>query len=442
MIKKIVLLTILITFFNQPGFGEFDELGTSARAVGMGDNFVAVCDDTYAIIYNPAGLGNVRHKEIATNTNILYAGLSDAISESFAGCLYNTPKYGTFGFGLRWFKAAQLYEEDTTFISYGKSFFTIFGRTVFLGANMKMLTKQYAQTIYTENAIDTLGNTYGRDPVFASGYAKSGTAYDLGFLSKINDRISIGTVFKNINEPDMGMLTSAKVPLITKLGISYRDSRLTVPFEIESSKGDVMYSSGFERWVSNQIALRAGLQIGTRDLSNSTFGLSYDLSNVIRIDYGFSFPFKGITDTYGSHRFSIIFSFGMTAEDKKAARRKISVTRKDSFKNGVKAFNKNEYIRAYDLFKEVSQSDPDPKVKYNALKHINIIVTGMKSLENENSKSPDKNYYYAHGLLMYIYNNYAEALKSWQLFLDFDKNNAEVNKYIKDLKNMSDTLPK
>ena len=88
MLEKFLFLTILITFsLNSSLFAEFDELGTSARAVGMGDAFVAIADDTYAIVYNPAGLGAIQHKEFATNSNMLYAGLSDlsSLNESFVG---------------------------------------------------------------------------------------------------------------------------------------------------------------------------------------------------------------------------------------------------------------------------------------------------------------------------------------------------------------------
>ena len=57
----------------------------------------------------------------------------------------------------------------------------------------------------------------------------------------------------------------------------------------------------------------------------------------------------------------------------------------------------------------------------------------MKGIDNIGPV--DKKYYYAHGLIMYIYNKNDEALKSWQEFLNIEKKNSEVIQYKNDLKN-------
>jgi hypothetical protein len=44
--------------------GEFLSLGVGARALGMGGAFVAICDDASAGYWNPAGLQQIRQKEI------------------------------------------------------------------------------------------------------------------------------------------------------------------------------------------------------------------------------------------------------------------------------------------------------------------------------------------------------------------------------------------
>src|SRR5215470_15693040 len=45
--------------------GGFLRIGVGARAVGMGETFVAVADDPSAIFWNPAGLASLQRRELA-----------------------------------------------------------------------------------------------------------------------------------------------------------------------------------------------------------------------------------------------------------------------------------------------------------------------------------------------------------------------------------------
>ncbi len=69
MIKRVLALVFVLTFLCSPVWGakyagEFLNLGVGAKALGMGGAFVAVCDDASAGYWNPAGLQNLRQKEI------------------------------------------------------------------------------------------------------------------------------------------------------------------------------------------------------------------------------------------------------------------------------------------------------------------------------------------------------------------------------------------
>ena len=62
MNKKVILVLILLAFISFNNFvypeqsgGVFLEMVNSAKAVGLGENFVAVCDDVFGLRYNPAG---------------------------------------------------------------------------------------------------------------------------------------------------------------------------------------------------------------------------------------------------------------------------------------------------------------------------------------------------------------------------------------------------
>jgi hypothetical protein len=66
---KCLLLLTLITFsFSSKAItfedAVFPELATSARALAMGNAFIAKVDDASAVFYNPAGLGTVRYPHL------------------------------------------------------------------------------------------------------------------------------------------------------------------------------------------------------------------------------------------------------------------------------------------------------------------------------------------------------------------------------------------
>jgi hypothetical protein len=75
--------------------GVFPELATSARALAMGNAFIAKVDDASAVFYNPAGLGTVRYPHLhfsnfGFETN---KGAIDAISgKSISDIFTNLPK--------------------------------------------------------------------------------------------------------------------------------------------------------------------------------------------------------------------------------------------------------------------------------------------------------------------------------------------------------------
>ena len=72
--KRFVILTVLVlvlpavasaAFFEKVGTfaGQFMQIGTTARAAGMGAAYTAVADDAASVFWNPAGLVNVRGSE-------------------------------------------------------------------------------------------------------------------------------------------------------------------------------------------------------------------------------------------------------------------------------------------------------------------------------------------------------------------------------------------
>jgi hypothetical protein len=50
---------------KEPFFNKWNPFGVSARAIGMGEAFASIADDASAVYYNPAGLAQMDHNEMA-----------------------------------------------------------------------------------------------------------------------------------------------------------------------------------------------------------------------------------------------------------------------------------------------------------------------------------------------------------------------------------------
>jgi nucleoid-associated protein YgaU len=75
--KKLVLTIIYLMCLWVPLRADFEDTGAGARAVGMGNSFVALADDPFCIYYNPAGLGFIRQSQVGTDYGKLWMGLTD-----------------------------------------------------------------------------------------------------------------------------------------------------------------------------------------------------------------------------------------------------------------------------------------------------------------------------------------------------------------------------
>lgn len=136
-----------------------------------------------------------------------------------------------------------------------------------------------------------------------------------GFLYNVSPRIFTGLVFMDVNQPDIGLKETEKLPLSVKAGVSYRDKTLKVPLDIVMKDGDFRINAGAERWFfKNAFAMRGGTSVGSRNLNDISVGLSFNFK-AFQIDYGFRYPLSGIEGTIGSHLISLICRFGRVPDD-------------------------------------------------------------------------------------------------------------------------------
>ena len=100
------------------GVVNIQNVGSGARAQGLGNSFVAVADNADAVFANPAGLGQVSQRVVSyTNVSLLYAGIEgDDLGQHVVS--YAQPLGEKMGLGLGYERiGSSLMSENGAFVS-------------------------------------------------------------------------------------------------------------------------------------------------------------------------------------------------------------------------------------------------------------------------------------------------------------------------------------
>ncbi len=334
-------LFLLLLLLPLLSFAAFDDLGAGARAPGMGNAFVAVSDDVYAVFYNPGGLANVERPQLGLAYSPLFTGLSDNSSLGLSQVVFAYPlgllrqegspaqrgsiyrrmqslaSMGTLAIAWQRFSLTDIYDESSIFLSFGKLVWQdkIWG-SIMAGGNIKRLTRSFGVGLAALTATGDISH----DPVLAGSRSKSILDADIGFLLRTHRRWSVGFAVKHILSPDVAFSGNDKerLPLDFRLGAGYKSLWMNLTSELRlksfmGGKNDTHLLIGAERYfptlTQGQFGVRGSLGIGSRQFRQATAGFSYRFKRV-QIDYGFVMPLSLISDTAGTHRMGLTFYFG------------------------------------------------------------------------------------------------------------------------------------
>jgi tetratricopeptide (TPR) repeat protein len=176
--------------------------------------------------------------------------------------------------------------------------------------NTKGLFTYFKENVYTQI-----------DPLFSNNNTSSnGLALDLGMMYKLTNSLSFGLAAINVNEPNMALDEDeeAIVPytlqtgLALKLGGTASTIDLTYRNKKLNDKRDINVHLGIESWLAGgSVALRGGVNFHDMAVGASYVFKRSDMD--AQIDYAFRYPLvleDAITDTYGTHQFSLNVRFG------------------------------------------------------------------------------------------------------------------------------------
>lgn len=302
-IGVVAVVALLGSALRVEAVANIQNTGAGARAAALGNSFVAVADDPDAVFENPAGLGQVTHKQLAyTNVSLFYGGVEgDDLGQHVAS--YVQPLGSRMAIGLGYERiGSDLMAENGAFLALSYKL----GQNLNLGLTGKYLFWQ----------VDDFDDN---DPV--SGSSKGNLGVDVGMLWKSPIQgAQFGLLLKNLNQPNMaktsvpGDSDAGKLPMDLHLGAAYRvreNSLVSVQWVLRdlSDQKESRLLIGGEMRVVEGLSLRAGgsklfQEDATGDLNA---GLGYRWGKIL-FDYGYNLPLD-LTETNGAHRFSFGYQF-------------------------------------------------------------------------------------------------------------------------------------
>ena len=284
---------------------QFLKLGFGARALSMGESFVAIADDLSAVYYNPAGLAAFENEErellISHSWHIQDMGLSQIGYKS-----------GSFGALLTYFSAGDIEGRDDAGnltgnftaedMAFGGGYgFELFG--IYAGANIKYI-RQKIQTSYA-----------------------SAAALDFGLLYLFEDSpLAMGASVCNAGTKVKFRTKSYSLPLIYRFGVSYDKKDAPFLFSLQMdlpNDSDGIFRFGGEYRKFGAITPRFGYMTAAKSQSDAVLGkelgsLSKGLSNLYGFFMGIGFKAANFKLDYAllpygelgnAHRFSVNLKF-------------------------------------------------------------------------------------------------------------------------------------
>lgn len=250
-VSTAVLCAAVLVLLSGVASGNFVEVETGARAMGMGGAFVAVADDVTSLHWNPAGLARLEGFHFFGMRTSVYG--VEGLAEDSAMAAYGS---GCMGFGAGWMRtgAEDLYNEDTMLLGYGSG-------TPIEGLDAGIALKRFSA--------DAPGYDYYNDPAFDKD-GDSGYAVDLGLLYR-SGAWTAGATARNLGEPQLQLIDTTESPdpvySELRLGGSYlfREVMLLsveyrMPREVPEYYDDqYMFNLGTEIWFYDAFALRTGM---------------------------------------------------------------------------------------------------------------------------------------------------------------------------------------
>jgi len=318
LIKWFLVLVITFTFHLSPFTwlccaatpgtegAPFLKIGPGARAVGMGEAFVAVADDATALFWNPAGIVQLKQREIAFMHNFWFQG----VYYDYFAYVQELPGPGNEKFGL-----------NITYLQYGDMVRTLEDASgIYVGTGSSFSASDLALGLtyaWEMGSNHSLGVNLKFIRSIMDDVSGDAICLDFGYLFRINPVLSVGVNAQNslVSMPIRfyrgltAVSSPHTLPINGKVGLAYRLPLILLVFDVNFPlENCVNYHIGMEYKLTDHLCVRAGyktdLITGLDALSGLCAGLGFSWSGY-DVDYAFV-PYGDLGQT---HRISLSLKF-------------------------------------------------------------------------------------------------------------------------------------
>jgi hypothetical protein len=260
MLNRVVFLLASLPFIARAGF---ESNGRGARPIALGNAFVAMADNQWTTIYNPAGLARIPTIQGALFLVPEQFGLRELRTVSAATAI--PFKFATAGLVLEQF-GFDLYRETVVAIGVGR------------------IVDDYVAVGMTVNLNSVSIDRYG---------TATEATIDVGVLVNILSDVRLGFDWKNPSATSVGAARES-LPQVQSVGISYeltQQSQICVEVE-KDIRFPFVAKLGFEQRFLQSFAFRFGL---SNNPDKFSFGMGASTSGLEFSYAGYSHPQLGWT---------------------------------------------------------------------------------------------------------------------------------------------------
>jgi len=296
-----VVIAVFITVPVAQG-AFFDTAGKSARAMAMGEVFLASSTDAASYWYNPAGLANYTTRQIGIGYGKPSAFISNLMTSQIN---FVTPMGEGRGLGLGFaYSGIDVASDMVVSGAYGMSL----GEKLAIGGNVKLL---YWSAEGQENQ-DGAGQD--EDISKMSFSLDISALYDMGSIFGL-DNFTTGVYVRDALMPNISDSgdDGGKLPLEFGIGLKTEKNSVVLGGDFGMADGNSIFRLGAESPISGSNLILRGGVIYESDFKDETektdidFGIGYSFSSLI-FDYAYNIPFE-MKETNGRHFVSFGFSF-------------------------------------------------------------------------------------------------------------------------------------
>jgi tetratricopeptide (TPR) repeat protein len=394
-----VMAAMLVLGTQYPARAAFDLEQAGARAAGMAGAFTAVADDADALVYNPAGLPNVKQATLSAEYSRLLTGLdTDTLSENRLAYVQPWQDFCTLGLGWYGQNLAGVYQENVIVAGAGLALDK--DETWKLGADLKIL-----QTAYLDSEALAANPDY-----FSGASSKTAVTAGVGGMLKLENGLAAGISLDNVTQPDISLKGGYRLPLQIRAGASWAYAQGLSVLDLYYEDGNQRLAGGTEYWWLNRtLGTRLGVGAGNAGFLEVTAGLSVHFQFqdwAPQLDYAFVNPLGDFAGAGASHHLNLTVVLGALAEDADV------MQGKQLKSQGDEALRQGKNEEALDAYEQAAEYLPSDR----------SLVTRIESLRAQAQHVSEINLYLKQGREFLKNGNYQNALTAYQKVLALESN--------------------